>query len=107
MRFASTVLTLLLLAAVVYLGHQPSTTVDLRLPELPSAESHRLTESMQAKLDHIRDNGKLTSPDQSPTIMTEEEVNEYLNSGKIQLPQGVKKVTLQGRSGVVTGFVNV
>jgi len=107
MRFASTVLTLLLLAAVVYLGRQPSTSAGPRLPEPLSAESHRLAESMQSKLDHIRDNGKLPSPDQSPTVMSEEEVNEYLNSGKIQLPQGVKKVTLQGRSGVVTGFVNV
>jgi hypothetical protein len=100
------VLTLLLLAAVVYLGHRPS-AADPPLPDPPSAESHRLAESLQAKLDHIRDNGKLTNPDQSPTVMSEEEVNDYLNSGKIQLPQGVKKVTLQGRSGVVTGFVNV
>jgi hypothetical protein len=107
MRFASTVLTLLLLTAVVYLGHQPSPSADPPLLQPPSAESHRLAESLQAKLDHIRDNGKLTSPDQSPTVMSEEEVNDYLNSGKVQLPQGVKKVTLQGRSGVVTGFVNV
>src|SRR5260370_17606955 len=39
--------------------------------------------------------------------MTEDEVNDYLASDKVQLPQGVKKVTLQGRSGVVDGFVNV
>jgi len=107
MRFASTVLTLLLLVAVVYLGHHPSTVADPRPPQPPAAESHRLAETLQAKLDHIRDNGKLPNPDQAPTVMTEEEVNDYLNSGKIQLPQGVKKVTLQGRSGVVTGFVNV
>lgn len=107
MRFASTVLTVLLLAAVVYLGHQPSTVAYPHLPQPPGPESHRLAETLQVKLDHIRENGNLSHPDQSPTVMTEEEVNDYLNSGKIQLPQGVKKVTLQGRSGIVTGFVNV
>jgi hypothetical protein len=68
---------------------------------------HRLAASLQAKLDHIRDNGEQVRPDQTPTVMTEEEVNDYLNSGRVQLPQGVKRVTLQGQSGVVTGFVNV
>jgi hypothetical protein len=63
--------------------------------------------SLQTKLDHIRENGLQNPPDQTPTIMTEAEVNDYLNSGRVDLPQGVKKVTLQGQSGVVTGFVNV
>jgi len=107
MRFASTLLTALLLASVVYLAHQQSTAADPGGTQPPGAQSHRLSESLQAKLDHIRDNGQLRHPDQSPTVMTEEEVNDYLNSGKVQLPQGVKKVTLQGRSGLVTGFVNV
>ena len=39
--------------------------------------------------------------------MTEEEVNDYIASGHIILPQGVKKLRLEGRSGVVTAFVNV
>jgi hypothetical protein len=100
-------LTALLLTSVVYLRHQPTTIADPGRPQPPGAQSHRLADSMQVKLDHIRDNGQLPHPDQAPTVMTEEEVNDYLNSGKVQLPQGVKKVTLQGRSGVVTGFVNV
>jgi hypothetical protein len=105
MRLISTLLTVLLLAAVVYVGHQTATSA---APSPPAATGdHRLAESMQAKLDHIRSNGELTHPDQTPTVMTEEEVNDYLNSGKVQLPQGVKKVALQGRTGVVTGFVNV
>jgi hypothetical protein len=62
---------------------------------------------MQAKLDHIRDNAALDHPDQTPTVITEEEVNDYFASGKVQFPTGVKRVKLEGRSGVVNGFVNV
>lgn len=69
--------------------------------------THRLAESMQRKLDHINANSERAHPDPAPTILTEDEVNDYLASDKVQLPQGVKKVTLQGQSGVVEGFVNV
>jgi hypothetical protein len=107
MRLASTILTILLLSAVVYIGHQTETSASP--PTTPPADTrdHRLAANLQAKLDHIRDNGQQASPDQTPIVMTEEEVNDYLNSGRVDLPQGVKKVTLQGQSGVVTGFVNV
>ncbi len=105
MKFVSTILTILLLAAVVYLGHQTATSA-APAPS-PDTRDHRLAASFQTKLDYIRSNGEQTHPDQRPTIMTEEEVNDYLNSGRVQLPQGVKKVTLQGQSGVVTGVANV
>jgi hypothetical protein len=62
---------------------------------------------MQAKLDHIQQNSKRSTPDQTPTVMTEEEVNDYIASGGIILPQGVKKLSMQGRAGVVTAFLNV
>lgn len=39
--------------------------------------------------------------------MTEEEVNDYIAAGRITLPQGVKKLRMEGRSGVVTAFLNV
>ena len=62
---------------------------------------------MQTKLDHIRQNGQQAHPDQAPTVMTEEEVNDYIASGRIVLPQGVKKLRMEGRTGVVTAFLNV
>lgn len=62
---------------------------------------------MQAKLDHIQANGEQAHPDQAPTIMTEEEVNDYIAAGRIVLPQGVKKLKMEGRGGVVTAFLNV
>ncbi len=68
---------------------------------------HRLADSLQVKLDHIQQNGEQDRPDQAPTVMTEEEVNDYIAAGRIVLPQGVKKLKLEGRSGVVTAFLNV
>ncbi|HEY6307817.1 MAG TPA: hypothetical protein VI488_15300 [Candidatus Angelobacter sp.] len=106
MKLAWLTLTVLLLCAVAYLGReQPS----LAKPASGGQDSapHRLADSMQRKLDHIRENAASPRPDQEPTVITEEEVNDYFASGRVALPQGVKKVTLQGKSGVVDAFVNV
>jgi len=102
-------LTGMFLVAVVYLGHQQATQAEpaRTAQQQQSGASHRLAENAQAKLDHIRENGEREQPDQTPTVLTEEEINDYFAAGKIQLPQGVKTVRLEGRSGVVTGFVNV
>jgi hypothetical protein len=64
---------------------------------------HRLATSMQRKLDHIKENGARRNPDPSPTVMTEDEINDYFVSGRVKLPAGVKKVWMTGQSGVVTG----
>ena len=103
------VLTVLLIASVAFIVKEGPASAQ---PAYVSAQanpgsSHRLAESMQAKLDHIQQNAHQARPDQTPTAMTEEEVNDYIASGHIMLPQGVKKLRLEGRSGVVTAFVNV
>ncbi len=67
------------------------------------AADHRLATSMQRKLDHIKQNGERRSPDPAPTVMTEDEINDYFVSGRIKLPVGVKKVWMTGQSGAVTG----
>ena len=112
MKLAGTILIAVWLCAVVYFGRDAATFA--AQPRLGAGtgvaqvgSTHRLAESMQRKLDHIRDNAELAHPDPTPTVLTEEEVNDYLASGKVQLPQGVRKVTLAGRSGVVDGFVTV
>ena len=72
-----------------------------------TGSTHRLANSLQAKLDYIQQNGKRAHPDQRPTVMTEEEINDYMASGRVKLPQGVKKVTFEGESGVMTGVATV
>jgi hypothetical protein len=116
------VLTILLVASIVFIVQegpasvqQPSSgsmsaTSQHATPQQsssPHSSGHRLADSMQTKLDHIQENGEQAHPDQAPTVMTEEEVNDYIAAGRIVLPQGVKKLKLEGRSGVVTAFLNV
>jgi len=71
------------------------------------AQQHRLADSLQRKLDHIQHNGKLAHPDQTPTVMTEDEINDYFAAGRVKLPDGVKKVTFQFQSGIITGLATV
>ena len=68
---------------------------------------HRLADSLQRKLDHIEQNATLSHPDQTPTVATEEEINDYFAAGRVKLPQGVKAVTFQGRSGILTGVATI
>ena len=76
------------------------------LAQQPGSQ-HRLANSLQQKLVYIQQNGKRAHPDPRPTVMTEEEINDYLASGHVKLPQGVKKVTFAGESGVMTGVATV
>ena len=106
MKAAWTVLTVLLLAAVVYLGHRQQSFAAQGAGQASSATG-RLAESMQRKLDHVNENAQLNPPDQSPTVFTEEEVNAYFASGDVKLPVGVKKIAVQGQSGVISADINV
>ena len=115
------VLTLLLVASVIFIVQEGPASVQQASPGAKPTTSqqsstksnsqttsgHRLADSLQVKLDHIQQNGEQDHPDQAPTVMTEEEVNDYIAAGRIVLPQGVKKLKLEGRSGVVTAFLNV
>ncbi|MGZ4840563.1 MAG: hypothetical protein ACXV5J_02365 [Candidatus Angelobacter sp.] len=117
------VLTILLVASVIFIVQegpasvqQPSSGQRAASSQQASSQQagsqqhspgHRLADMLQTKLDHIQANGEQAHPDQAPTIMTEEEVNDYFASGRIVLPQGVKKLKMEGRGGVVTAFLNV
>ncbi len=113
MKLARIVLTVLLVCAVLYLGHRQPWLAEEpgegqgATASSQSGSSHRLADSMQRKLDHLRENAALAHPNPAPTVMTEEEVNDYFASGGVKLPQGVKKVTLQGQPGVIDALVNV
>jgi hypothetical protein len=74
---------------------------------LAAQQQHRLAASMQAKLDHLQENAARPQPNPTPTVFTEDEINDYFAAGRVKLPQGVKKITFQGQSGVVTAFLTV
>ena len=107
MKFFSSILTLTLLGSIVFIAQQRPSVSAQRPASQSSISGHRLAQSLQSKLDHIEKNGERANPDQTPTVMTEEEINDYIAAGGIVLPQGVTKLRLEGRSGVVTAFLNV
>jgi hypothetical protein len=71
------------------------------------ASDSEVATSAQRKVDHIQTNGTLAHPDSAPTEFTEQEINAYIGSGKIQLPEGVQSVHLVGIDGTVTGTARV
>ena len=63
--------------------------------------------SAEAKFRHIEENALRNPPDQRPTVLTEREINSYLNSGRVQLPTGVRAVRFTGQNGVVNATARV
>lgn len=59
--------------------------------------------SMQAKLDAIEQNAESGSPRPLTTRLSEQEINAYVNSGAVKLPDGVHNLRLVGDEGVVVG----
>jgi hypothetical protein len=100
-------LTILLVASIAFMVQQRPASGQQPSSAQSAGAGNRLVESLQVKLDHIQQNAQRTHPDQTPTVMTEEEVNNYIASDRIVLPQGVKKLKLEGRTGIVTAFLNV
>jgi hypothetical protein len=72
----------------------------------PAANSSAVA-SMEKKLQYVQKNATLTPPDPKPTAFTEQEINAYLASSQVKLPQGVQSVQLQGQPDVVTGTARV
>lgn len=105
MKSASFLLTLFLVASIAFIAQQRPSAPNSAAQ--PASSGHRLAQSMQLKLNRIEQNSQRSNPDQTPTVLTEDEVNDYFAAGNVKLPQGVKKVTFQGRTGVVTAFLLV
>jgi hypothetical protein len=66
-----------------------------------------LVAAMEKKLDHIQTNGILPHPDSTPTEFTQDEINAYFASGKIELPAGVQSVRFAAEPSVVTATTQV
>ncbi|MBZ5648895.1 MAG: hypothetical protein LAO18_00255 [Acidobacteriia bacterium] len=61
----------------------------------------------ERKLQRVQSNGVQARPDPSPTELTEQEINAYFASGKVQLPTGVRSVVFQEQPGIVIGTSQV
>ena len=107
MKTAGTILVALLISGFVFVGWKSLGQQKAPPSTSQHSGSHRLADSMQTKIDHIEQNADRPRPDQTPTVMSEEEIIDYLASGHVKLPQGVKKVRMQGQSGKVDAFLTV
>jgi hypothetical protein len=63
--------------------------------------------SIETKLQHIASNAALYRPDQTPTELTQAEINAYFAAGKVKLPAGVKSVVLRSQPDVITGTARI
>lgn len=64
-------------------------------------------QSLERKLTYIEQNAALARPSQAPTHLTEQEINAYLASGRVQFPAGVQSLQLQGEHGAITAKARV
>jgi hypothetical protein len=83
------------------------TFTEAKLPQSKVSANSAAVATMEGKLQRVETNGAAAHPDQTPTEFTEEEVNSYLASGKVQLPSGVQSVKFQGEPGVITANTRV
>ncbi len=92
------VFLLLLLAATL-----PATQAPKRTPPASSTEAmyRSAADSAERKFEHLRQNAAKQTPDQSPTVLSEREVNAYFADGRVQLPKGVRRVQFVGYQGVI------
>ena len=91
------------LATIVFLGLVFSFAAAGKLH--PAANP--AAESLQRKLDRIQSNGALAHPRPLTTVMTEQEINAYVASGRVNLPKGVQSVRFSGQPGVIDAWARV
>jgi hypothetical protein len=63
--------------------------------------------SMEGKLAHIQANSEASPVESSPTEFSEQEINRYMASGRVHLPEGVLGVKFHGEPGVITATAHV
>jgi hypothetical protein len=66
-----------------------------------------LADSAAQKLGHLQRNGMQQKPDQTPVVLTDEELNAYFAEGRVKLPKGVKSVRYSAEPGIITANTEV
>ena len=71
------------------------------------AADNSIVAGVDKKIQHIQQNAGLEHPDEKPTEFSEQEINVYVASGRVTLPQGVQSVRFTGEPDLVTGNARV
>lgn len=59
------------------------------------------------KLHHLEANDATSTPDQTPTEFTEQEINDYVAPDQVQLPEGVQAVKFQAQPNIILANTRV
>ena len=59
-------------------------------------------DSLQQKIDYLRQNGAKEKPDSKPTVFTDQEVDAYMASGRLKIPAGISDIHLKTTPGLAT-----
>ncbi len=80
-------------------------------PQTPASSTEAAYEAAarnaDAKFQHIIANSERNPPDQSPTILSEREINAWFQAGRVKLPIGVKRVSFKGLPGAIEANAQV
>ncbi len=100
---------LLPLLLILYLLSPLSAQTRQQAPPASATEAQyrAAADSAARKFQHIQENGRRAHPDQTPTVLSEREINAYLASGQMQLPKGVRSVRFTGTPGNVAANASV
>ena len=63
--------------------------------------------SAKRKIARLEANARLARPSQTPTVLTESEINAYLAWDEVVFPAGVQSVHLSGTPGAISGAAKV
>jgi hypothetical protein len=107
MRLARAILAAALLLGVFVLLRRPApgehpqpTSASTAIAATPGQKA--LADRAEQKFASIRDNGARPAPDPAPTVLSEDEINAWLASGRLRLPAGVQRLRFQGAPGIIT-----
>lgn len=76
-------------------------------PAATNTNQKALADAAAKKLTHVQRNGMQQQPDQTPTVLTQDELNAYFADGRVKLPVGVKNLRFEAAPGVITGNTEV
>jgi hypothetical protein len=72
------------------------------------AQDHRSpADSLQRKVAYLAANGAQAHPDPRPTVLTDAEVDAYMNSGRLKVPEGISDIHLVTTPGEATATAEI
>jgi hypothetical protein len=73
----------------------------------PASDQRSLADSLERKVVYLRENGARPRPDPRPTVLTDQEVDAYMNSGRLKIPDGISDIHLSTTVGEATATAKI